>query len=423
MTAPSVALPGLTRGRAWLVAVVATLAMSVSYVDRQVVSAIATSVRRALDVDAEHFGYLAAAFSLAYLVAAPVAGAVVDRVGARRGLVVAMLAWTAVSAAHALVPSFAVLVMLRVLLGSAEAPSFPAAAQSVRRALPAGDRSAAFGLLFTGSSLGAAVAAPLAIWLDVHFGWRTAFLVASLLGLVWLPLWLLVTRAPGVRAVLAEPEPSVPASPGARPRASYVALLSDPAVLRALLLVLASAPASMFLFVWLPQYLELGRGVFKPEVAKFMWLPPVMADIGMVTFGVLASRRDRRSATQRSHIGLVLAAAMMESAMILVPRVAGTWSAVFVFGIAAAGGGGLYTLLTADMMARIHPTRVSMAGGLTAAAQSLVYVVMNPIVGRWIDRTHSFDGPLVMLGMVALPGAMLWALVPSRLLVPVTRPR
>ncbi|HEY5240650.1 MAG TPA: hypothetical protein VIJ22_04255, partial [Polyangiaceae bacterium] len=65
---------GLSRRRAWLVAAVATLAMSVSYVDRQVVSAIATSVRRALDIDAEHFGYLAGAFSLAYLVAAPLAG-------------------------------------------------------------------------------------------------------------------------------------------------------------------------------------------------------------------------------------------------------------------------------------------------------------------------------------------------------------
>ena len=417
MTVPS----GLTRGRAWLVAVVATLAMSVSYVDRQVVSAIATSVRRALDVDAEHFGYLAAAFSLAYLVAAPVAGAVVDRVGARRGLVVAIVAWSAVSAAHALVPSFAVLVALRILLGSAEAPSFPAAAQSVRRALPPGDRSAAFGLLFTGSSLGAAVAAPLAIWLDVHFGWRTAFLVASLLGLAWLPLWLLVTRAPSVRAVLAQPD--IPASLLARPRASPVALFTDPAVLRALLLVLASAPASMFLFVWMPQYLELGRGILKPDVARYVWLPPVMADIGMVSFGVLASRRDRRSSTQRSHVGLVLVAATLVSAMLLVPHVSDTWPAVFLLGVSGAGAGALYTLLTADMMARIHPARVSMAGGLTAAAQSLVYVVMNPVVGRWIDRTHSFDGPLVMLSMVALPGAVLWSLVPARVLGAVTPAR
>jgi hypothetical protein len=39
---------------------------------------------------------------------------------------------------------------------------------------------------------------------------------------------------------------------------------------------------------------------------------------------------------------------------------------------------------------------------------------MNPVVGRWIDRTHSFDGPLVALGAVALPGAVLWALIPTR---------
>ncbi len=405
--------PGLSRRRAWLVAAVATLAMSVSYVDRQVVSAIATSVRRALDIDAEHFGYLAGAFSLAYLVAAPLAGAVVDRVGARRGLVVAILAWSAVSAAHAFVPSFAALIVLRIILGTTEAPSFPAAAQSVRRALPPGDRSAAFGLLFTGSSLGAAVAAPLAIWLDVHFGWRTAFLVASVVGLAWLPLWLLVTRAPAVRAVLAQPDAGLSMAP-ARPRVSPVALFLDRAVLRALVLVVASAAGLMFLFVWMPQYLELGRGIAKPDVARYVWLPPVMADAGMVGFGVLASRLDRRSSAQRSHVGLVLAAATMEATMVLVPQAHAVWPAVIVLGVSAAGGGGLYTLLTADMMARIDPSRVSMAGGLTAAAQSLVYVVMNPVVGRWIDRTHSFDGPLVALGAVALPGAVLWALIPTR---------
>ena len=116
-------------------------------------------------------------------------------------------------------------------------------------------------------------------------------------------------------------------------------------------------------------------------------------------------------------------AATLVSAMLLVPRVSATWPAVILLGVSGAGAGALYTLLTADMMARIHPARVSMAGGLTAAAQSLVYVVMNPIVGRWIDRTHSFDGPLVMLSMVALPGAVLWSLVPARVLGAVTPAR
>jgi predicted MFS family arabinose efflux permease len=408
----------LSRARAWGVAVVATLAMSVSYVDRQVIAAIGASVRESLHIDAAQFGGLAGAFPLSYLVAAPLAGAVVDRVGERRGLVAAVVAWSLVSAAHALAPSFAALFALRVVLGLAEAPSFPAAAQSVRRALPPGDRSAAFGLIFTGSSLGAAVAAPLALWLDAHYGWQTAFVVTSVVGTAWVPLWLATTRDPAVREALARPlgegegEATAESPPATRPPLG--ALLADPALLRALLLVLASAPALMLMFVWLPQYFELGRGVARASLGRYVWLPPVMTDIGMVGFGGLASRLDRRAAPHRSHVELVLVAAALEATMALVPHVARTWPAVLVVGLASAGGGGLYTLLTADMMARIEPAFAATAGGLCAAAQSLVYIVLNPLVGRWVDVTGSFDGPLVWLGAVAIPGAIGWAVWPVR---------
>jgi len=168
----------------------------------------------------------------------------------------------------------------------------------------------------------------------------------------------------------------------------------------------------MFVFVWLPQYIELGRGIRRTAVARYVWLPLVMADLGMLSFGALASRLDRRTVGPRSHVTLVLAAATLEATLALVPGLRATWGAVALLGVAAAGGGGLYTLLTADMMARIDPARVATAGGLTAAAQSLVYVVLNPVVGRWIDRTHSFDGSLVLLGLLSLPGAVVWALVP-----------
>jgi ACS family hexuronate transporter-like MFS transporter len=428
---PPSALP---RERAWALAAVATLAMSVSYVDRQVGAAVAKSVRDALDISAEQFGWLAGAFSSAYLVAAPVAGWLVDRHGARRGLATAVFVWSAVSAAHALAPSFAALLVLRVLLGVSESPSFPAAAQTVRRALPARDRSAAFGLLFTGSSIGAAIAAPAAVWLDVHFGWRAAFAVVSLLGTAWIPLWLATTRHPDVRAALAQAEDArePPGVPHARrewtrtktraPTWSAWSFLREPAVSRALVLVLAAAPGLMFMYVWLPQYFEIGRGVVKASLGRYLWLPPLMGDLGMVGFGTLASWQDRRAqsrtnapgAAPRSHIELVFLAALLEAGMALTPRAAETWQAMIVVGLAAAGGGGLYTLLTADMMSRIDPRRVSLAGGLSAGAQSLVYVVLNPLVGRWVDRTHSFDLPLVLLGLVAVPGAVAWAVWPVR---------
>ena len=183
----------ISRLRAWLVAIVATLVMSVSYIDRQILAALAKSVRDALTIDQTQFGWLAAAFSIAYLVAAPLSGIVVDKFGARASLIVAMLVWSGVSASHAIVGGFWMLFALRIALGTAEAPSFPAAAQSIRRILPAKDRSAGYGLLFTGSSIGAMIAAPLAVAIKVKYGWRASFLIGSCVGLLWLPLWIFAT--------------------------------------------------------------------------------------------------------------------------------------------------------------------------------------------------------------------------------------
>ena len=72
--------------------------MSVSYIDRQTLAAIAPAVKADLGIDHTRYGWLVSAFSMAYLVGAPTAGALVDRVGARRGFALALAAWSLVAA-------------------------------------------------------------------------------------------------------------------------------------------------------------------------------------------------------------------------------------------------------------------------------------------------------------------------------------
>src|SRR5271155_4834929 len=96
LSSPSIGA-SLSRPAAWALALTATLTMAVSYVDRQTLSAIAPSVQAALGFDDAHYGDLASAFAVAYLVGAPIAGRVIDRVGARRGLLGAVLVWSAVA--------------------------------------------------------------------------------------------------------------------------------------------------------------------------------------------------------------------------------------------------------------------------------------------------------------------------------------
>src|SRR5262245_5376900 len=121
------------------------LTMTVSYADRNALAALAPTVINALGMTDVEYGWLGSAFAFAYLIGTPVGGWWIDRVGARRGLVASVLAWSAVAALHALVPGFGVLFALRIALGLTEGPSFPGAAQTMQRVLPPEDRPRGFG--------------------------------------------------------------------------------------------------------------------------------------------------------------------------------------------------------------------------------------------------------------------------------------
>lgn len=391
------------RRQAWLLVLVATLTMAVSYVDRQVLAVLAPTVTAALAIDEPSYGLLAAAFSLAYLVGAPLAGRWIDRVGARRGLLLAVLVWSSVSALHALAPGFASLFALRIALGLTESPSFPGATQTVHRALPPEERARGFGVLFTGSSIGAIVAAPLATFVAARFGWRGAMVVTALVGLAWVPLWLAVAWSNEGRARLDRRAP-----PTTEQVPSFVATVRHPAVLRATLLVFASAPVLAFALLWSSKFLVSRYGLSQTEVGGLVWLPPLAFDLGAVAFGDLASRR-RDGGTPRL---LVAIGAALSLAIALVPLADRPSTATALVGVAVTGAGALYALLTSDMLARVPPSCVSVAGGATAAAQSIAYVLVNPLLGKSVQATGSYTAALVALAVWVVPGVTAWLLLP-----------
>ena len=400
-----VAKPALSRAEAWPIALTATLTMSVSYIDRQTLAAIAPSVQRALHIGDSSYGDLVSAFSLAYLVGAPLAGILVDRIGARRSLPGAVLLWSLVAALHALVPGFAVLFALRIALGFAEAPSFPASAQTVHRVLPPSDRARGFGVLFTGSSIGAMIAPPLATRLADHFGFRAAFLGTAAAGLCWVPLWLWVAHRPAARAAL-DREAAVPAS--APPSAT--AALRHPAVLRAVLVVLASAPLLSLAFNWGTKLLVHDLHMTQRQTGDYLWLPPVFFDGGAVLFGHLASVARARSGDDGVPRPLLAVAALCMMAGAALPFAGTPGGAVAVMCVTMLGGGGLYALPMADLAARVPPTMVAAGGGICAAAQSIAHIVANPFIGRSVDRTGSYAVAAVVLAAWVVPGCLGWLL-------------
>ncbi len=385
----------LSRQQAWPVAIVAMLTMTVSYADRSTLAALAPTVRDALDISKEGYGWLTSAFSIAYLFATPLSGWWIDRLGARRGLVASVLAWSSVAALHALVPGFATLFVLRLALGVTEGPSFPGAVQTMQRVLPPEDRARGLGLVFSGSSIGAMIAPPLAGWLFDQAGWRLAFLGSAAVGLVWLPLWLALTGRRVVAAHLDSPGEAA----GEKPR--YIDLASHPAMIRALLAIFAVAPAIGFVLYWSSDLLVKQLGVDQGDVGHYLWLPPLCLDAGAIAFGDLLAR------TRRPHL-LFAIAALLATTLALQPLATTAWQAIAVGGVSIVGGGAIYTLVTAELLAAMPPQVASSAGGLVACGQSLSLIIANPLIGRAADHYGNYDAVAVALAVWVLPGAVLW---------------
>jgi len=397
----------LGRGRGWALALAATFTMAVSYLDRQTLAVLAPTVTKELRIGEQAYGWLVSAFSFAYLAGPPFAGRWLDRVGARRGLFVSVALWSAVAAGHSLVTGFSMLFAMRIALGLAESPSFPGAAQIVQRGLPPEERPRAFGILFTGSSFGAMVAPPLATWLAAHFGWRGAFIGTALVGLSWVPLWLFLTRGDEARRALDRAPDDVVAAPT---RGDWLTLLRDPAVLRAAALVLAVAPFSGVLFNWGAKFLVRHHGLTQAEVGHYLWIPPLFFDLGSIAFGHFASRRAgllRDGSPARALLGV---SALVSLALFAMPFAPTPLTAMLVAGVSLIGGGGMFAILSSDMLARVPGRLVSSASGLTAATQSLAYIIANPLVGKSVDATQSFTPALLVLTAWIVPGALVWLL-------------
>jgi ACS family hexuronate transporter-like MFS transporter len=255
------------------------------------------------------------------------------------------------------------------------------------------------------------IAPPIAVALLGVFGWRGALLVSALSGLVWVPLWMGVAwRSPGREVLDAAPEAEEVTAAG-----EAWSAWRSPAVRRTLALIIASSPAIGFVLTWSAKYLVRAWGVTQVGVAAFIWLPPLMFDVGSIAFGDLSARLAKHPSNARggTHPALIAASASLAvGATLAMTAATSPWMAMGFAGAAMFGGGGTYAMITADMLARIPARGVSTAGGWCASAQALAFVVANPLIGRGVEAYGGYRQVLAALALWAVPGTLAWLVWP-----------
>ena len=186
----------VTRFR-WLVLAVFVLSTAINYLDRQTLTTLAPLLRTEFRLSNAQYGLILTAFSITYALSAPFAGMLIDRIGLNRAISLAVGLWSCAGIATGFTSGLSGLVGCRAVLGVAEAGGIPAAGKAIHQFLRPAERALGNAVNQTGVSLGMILAPPIATFLALRSGWRQAFVVTGLLGLLWIPLWNWTARRAG----------------------------------------------------------------------------------------------------------------------------------------------------------------------------------------------------------------------------------
>ena len=180
--------------RRYLVFALMLLSVSVNYMDRVNYNISIPAIRHAYGFSLITIGWITTAWALAYAVFNFPGGLLIDRLGLRRSLPLALGWWSLFTIGTPLCGTFVGWCIVRALMGAGEAPIWPINAKLANTWAAPSERSTLYTLAGSGQYLGPFVGSILASWILVRFGWQWTFVTFGVAGLVIAPIWLWVVR-------------------------------------------------------------------------------------------------------------------------------------------------------------------------------------------------------------------------------------
>lgn len=407
----------------WTVCALLFFATTINYVDRQVLSMLADTLKVQIGWTPIEYSNITTAFSLAYMVGLLGAGRLLDKFGTRIGFAIAITVWSVAAMAHALATTAFTFGVARTLLGLGESANFPACIKTVAEWFPKKERAHATGIFNSGSNIGAVVAPITVPWLAVTFGWQAAFIVTGALGFLWLLFWLALYGPPrGHKKVSAQELTLIESDPADRVAAAYPwrHLLPKRGTWAFGLGKFLSDPIWWFYLFWLPMYFQETFGLTLTQLPVPMLIIYNASSVGSIGGGWLSSGLINRGwSINASRKTAMLICALAVLPVLLVPYATkgSMWEVIAILSVAMAAHQGfsanLFTL-TSDMFPR---AAVGSVVGIGGAMGAFGIVLMQKLAGYVVQWTGSYSILFVISGT-----AYLFALLVVHLFAPKLEP-
>jgi len=383
--------------RPWLILTLLFLLTVVMFVARQALSVMAPVLRGIFHLSNEQYGRIVSALGLGMMSGEFPMGMLMDWLGARRGLAVAVCWWSAATGSLALAGSGLQLGLSQLWKGTGECGAYSGGVKTITRLFEKKDRTLAIGIFNGGSVIGATLAPPVIVYLLQHYGFRIAFLVPTAAGFLWIPLWWFLYRR--------EPKS---AKEAVGPRVSMRQMLGQSSSWAVMLCRFFIGPVMQFYWYWTPSFLFNALHMTMTQIGFLGWIPFLMGDVGGVLGGWFAGVLLRRGVSVRNTRRISMyGSALICAVSLAVPVMHGVGAALAMISIAIAADNFLSAHMFAAVTDLFPDEQVGRATGLTGIAGGLSGMLFPLVTGLLVDRisyapVFALVAIMPMLGTVGL---------------------
>ncbi len=405
--------PGVPVGRyRYLVVSVIWLAFFFGGFDRAAISLFlvdpAFLQNMGLEGSPEKQGLLMTFLLLPYALSNIFLGQTADRFGPRRVLTLMTGVWSAAAVWMGAIGSYSLMLIGRVMRGTAEGPLFPVANRYIRYWFPPAERGGANAIWTSGQRVGMTIGVPLLALAIGTWGWRSAlFLQAGFILLIVVPaIWFLTADAPeGMARMGARERDYITAGREAERKKSkggngdLSRLLHNYRFWLMVTYHFAVLATFSGLTTWLPKYLRDARGFDLSRMVLFAALPYLGSFLSSLAFGFLSDRIGRRAAL--CTLSLAGAATAIGLAALVSDPTTSAW--LMVLGMIMWGMG---TPVYYAIMQRIIPAPIIATGiGIDNGLANFGSAMAPAVIGFMIGATGSYLTGLLFLSVLGLIGA------------------
>lgn len=393
----------------WFILGLLSIGVLISFIDRSSISTVLADAGfvKKFSLSSVDRGWINAAFFWSYGVFQVPMGWVADRYGVKWPYAACFALWCVATALMGAVTTLEGLVVMRLLIGVAEAIVIPASYRWIRNNFDERHSGLAVGILAMGNKFGPALGAPVAAWVIVAWSWKVMFIATGLLGLLWLVPWLLMVRndLPG-RETLKQ------ADRAAR-SVSLGSILASPVVWGGMITNFCYGYFTFYCMTWMPAYLVEQRGLSLAQSGLYTFFSFVGIALVAALAGWAADLMVARGGDPiRVRKGFTIAG-FVGGCTVLLGAYAHSLDAALFWNVLSLSLLGLATAnnLVLSRLTLIPRQAIGLVTGVQQVATSLAGGVAASLSGWLLHVGKSYDLPMMVILVFLVIGAAATAIL------------